>query len=82
MNSVQLAANLYNIRDTAKRLHKANYQAKVEPYIGFIQACKTKHSLKTDILAAMKLVEDCKDIEGAGAAQLLIWSALLEILEK
>jgi hypothetical protein len=54
MNQVQMAAKLYECRDTAKRFFRDEYKAKLEPYTHIIQAVMKANNLE-EIPALLKI---------------------------
>ncbi len=80
-DQIKLAAKLYKCRDTAKKLYGDHYQEKIEGYKRFIKAVMIKHNYTHELTAAMRLIEDCKDMDGAGMATMNILAAAIELIE-
>ncbi len=79
--AVKLTAKLYQCRDSSKLLYGKDYKKNILEWQHYIKACKTKHKLDTDLLAAMKLIEDCVGMDGAGTATMNILAAYVELIE-
>lgn len=78
---IKLAAKLYECRDTAKKLYGDDYDQRISEYKHFIKAAMVKHEIDNELKSAMKLIEDCKDMDGAGVATMNILAACVELLE-
>ena len=78
---IKMAAKLYQCRDSAKKLYGADYQSKIADYKRYIQACMIKHNYKDEITAAMRLITDCKDLDGSGIGTMNILAACVELIE-
>jgi hypothetical protein len=78
---IKLAAKMYRCRDTVKRLHGNDYKSKIKSYQDCISAFIKKHPDTGEIEAAMKIVDEVKDMEGAGIFTMNILAAAVEILE-
>ncbi len=78
---IKLAARLYECRDTAKKLYREEYGKKMLEYQHLIKAAMKKHQLADELKAAMKLIEECKHLEGNGAFTMNVLAAYVELIE-
>lgn len=78
---VKIAAKLYQCRDTAKNLHRAEYPYRIHEYKEMIKAYMAKHSTDNEIDAAIGLCDEYKDMDGAGMFTMMIMAAAVEIVE-
>jgi hypothetical protein len=54
MNKIQMAAKLYNCRDTAKRFYRDTYKQELEPYTHIIKEVMKANDLE-EIPALLKI---------------------------
>lgn len=81
MNKLQTAAKLYECRDTCKRLWGNEWKSKVEVHTKLIYAAMKKHNIDNEIQAAMKLIDDAKNMDGEGVFTMKCLAAAVEMIE-
>ena len=81
MNQIQIAAKLYECRDTCKRLWGNEWKSKVEVHTKLIHAAMKKHGIDNEIQAAMKLINDAKNMDGADVFTMKCLAAAVELVE-
>lgn len=82
MNKIQMAAKLYDTRDTMKKFWKDEYAAKIAAYKPYIEKAMKKYDC--DVIPAMiKIVENLqKECPGVGEmSQALIIAAAVEMVD-
>ena len=79
MNQVQMAAKLYECRDTAKRIFKEEYKAKLEPYIHLVQIVMKANNLE-EIPALLK-ISQTETYQENPMGQMLFMAAVVELIE-
>lgn len=78
---VKMAAKLYQCRDTARKLHGAEYAHRIHGYQQLIKSYMVKYTTDNEIDAAIGLCDEYKDSEGAGMFTMMIMAAAVEIVE-
>lgn len=68
MNPVQTAAKLYECRDACKKLWGNEWKKQIEFHTNLIKA-------------AIKLVDDCKNMDGSGVFTMKCFAAAVELIE-
>ena len=81
MNQVQLAAKLYECRDTCKKLWGVEWKKEVEFHTRLIQAAMKKHNINNEIQAAMKLINDVGEADSSGVFTMKCLAAAVELIE-
>ena len=79
MNKVQIAANLYECRDTAKRFFREEYRSKLEPYKLIIQAVMKANNV--DEMSALLLISKTETYQEEPMRQILFMAAVVELVE-
>lgn len=78
---VKLAAKLYDCRNSCMKLFGTDWKKQIEFHTKLIHAAMKKHHIDTEIEAAMKLIEDCQHMDGAGVFAMKVLAAAVEIVE-
>lgn len=78
---IKLAAKLYDCRNSCKKLFGADWKKQIEFHTNLIHAAMKKHKIDNEIKAAMKLIEDCQHMDGAGVFTMKILAAAVELVE-
>lgn len=78
---IMLASKLYRARNSVKKLFGADWKKEIEPYTNLIKLAMEKHSIDNEIKAAMKLIEEYKDMDGADVFTVKILAATVELIE-
>lgn len=81
MNQIQMAAKLYECRDTCKKLWGAEWKKQVEFHANIIKAAMQKYKIDNEIEAAIKLVKDCESMDGSGVFAMKCFAAAVELVE-
>lgn len=81
MNQVQIAAKLYECRDTCKRLWGPEWKKQIEFHTNIIKAAMLKHKIDNEIEAAIKLVKDCENMDDSGVFTMKCFAAAVELIE-
>lgn len=76
-NAIQIAARLYECRDTAKRIHGAAYHSRISQYATVVKAVSESENI--GILDAAKQIADADEVEGITA--IMVFAAAVEIVE-
>jgi len=78
---VKLAAKMYEMRDTSRRLLGERYAETMAAYRGHIQAAMAKRSC--DELGAAKHLLEClqRDVPDSGSSQMFVVAAMVEMVE-
>ena len=79
MNKVQMAAKLYECRDTAKRFFREEYAEKLKPYTHIIQAVMKANNL--EVIPALLKISETETYSGNGMTQMLFMAATVELIE-
>lgn len=79
MNQVQMAAKLYECRDTAKRFFREEYAEKLKPYTHIIQAVMKANNL--DVIPALLKISKTETYNDNGMTQMLFMAATVELIE-
>ena len=79
MNTVQLAAKLYECRDTAKRFFRDSYKDKIKPYTEIIQAVMKANNLEE--IPALLRISQTETYNESGFNQMMFMAAVLELIE-
>lgn len=75
---IQIAAKLYQARDTVRRLFDTRYLTKVEQFKDFVRAEMARKKCN-ELTAAMKIVADLqRDCPDSGMTQAMILAACVE----
>lgn len=77
-NSIQIAARLYECRDTAKRLLGEKFTSRMQEYGDMVK--KLAGAKGIDILMAGKILAD-PDVSGGGITSVLVLAATVELIE-
>lgn len=78
---IKLAEKLYKCRDACKSLFGVTWKEEIQFHTELIGAAMKKHKIDCEIKAAMQLVEDSKDMSGAGVFAMKVFAAAVEIVE-
>lgn len=81
MNPVQTAAKLYECRDACKKLWGNEWKKQIEFHTNLIKAAMQKYNIDNEITAAIKLVDDCKNMDGSGVFTMKCFAAAVELIE-
>ena len=79
MNKIQIAAKLYDCRDTAKRFFKDEYEVRIEPYKETIKHCQQK--LNLEVLPCVIKICNLESVKDNGMATMLYMAAAVELIE-
>lgn len=79
MNQIQMAAKLYECRDTAKRFFREEYAEKLKPYTHIIQAVMKANKL--DVIPALLKISETETYNDNGMTQMLFMAATVELIE-
>ena len=79
MNKVQMAAKLYECRDTAKRFFKKEYKTRLEPYTHIVKQVMKANNLE-EIPALLK-ISQTETYQENGMAQMMFMAAVVELIE-
>ena len=79
MNPTQIAAKLYNCRDTAKNFFGAEYKAKLEPYTHIVKATMKANQIE-ELPALLKISKTNVYLDNP-MAQILFMAAVVELIE-
>jgi len=79
MNKVQMAAKLYECRDTAKGFLRDDYKTRLQPYTQLIKAVMKANSLE-EIPALLKISET-ETYQESGFVQMMFMAAVAELIE-
>ena len=79
MNQIQMAAKLYECRDTAKGFYRDEYEAKLKPYRNIIEAHQKKFNL--EVLPSVLELCSFESVRDNGMATMLFMAAAVEIIE-
>jgi len=79
MNKVQMAAKLYECRDTAKSFYRNEYKTKLQPYIRIVKEVMKANNL--DSIPALLLISKTETYQESGMTQMLFMAAVVEIIE-
>lgn len=79
MNQVQMAAKLYECRDTAKRFFKEEYKTRLEPYTHIVKSVMKANNLE-EIPALLK-ISQTETYQENGMAQMMFMAAVVELIE-
>jgi len=81
-SQVKLAAKVYEMRDTSRRLLGERYADSIEHYGKYIQAAMQKYGC--DALAATKQILEQlqRDVPDSGMTQMQLVAALVEMVER
>lgn len=79
MNKVQMAAKLYDCRETAKKFFREKYKERLQPYTDLLKAVMKANNLE-EIPALLKIsqTETYKENE---MAQMMFMAAVVELIE-
>lgn len=77
MNQVQMAAQLYSIRDSVRGLMGDNYQPRMAELGGLLQRIAAKQGC-SELVVARKIAA-CEDVKGSDAMAIL--AAAVELIE-
>lgn len=78
-NPIQMAAKLYDCRDTAKRFFRDDFTDRIKPYREAI--IKVMENKKLDVLPAILLISKSETYQSDGMIQLLFLAAACEMIE-
>lgn len=79
MNQVQMAAKLYECRDTAKRFFKEEYKTRLEPYTHIVKQVMKANNIE-EIPALLK-ISKTETYQENGMAQMMFMAAVVELIE-
>lgn len=79
---VKLSQKILDCRESAKKLYGSEYEKHIADYKRFIKGAMAKHKLDSELKAAMRLIEDCKDEYGADVATMNILAACVDLIEE
>ena len=79
MNQVQMAAKLYECRDTAKSFFGDKYPEKLKPFTELIKAVMKAN--KMDELHALLKLAETKTYQDNGMNQMMFMAATVELIE-
>lgn len=80
MNKVQMAAKIYDARDSMKRLFKDDYPAKMTEYRAYIETSMERNDCDA-LHAMMHIMKGLQKIDGSEMNQALIMAAAVEVIE-
>lgn len=78
---IKIASKLYECRDAVMRLYGPDWKEAISFHTAVIKGAMRKYSIKNEIEAAMKLVDDCKHMDGAGVFTIKIFAAAVQLIE-
>lgn len=78
---IKIASKLYECRETIVRLYGTSWKESISFHTNLIKAAMKKHCITNEIEAAMKLVDDCKHMDGAGVFTMKIFAAAVQLIE-
>ena len=79
MTQVQMAAKLYECRDTAKRFFCEEYAIKLQPYKDLIFAVMKANNI--DVIPALLKISQTETYNDNGMTQMLFMAATVELIE-
>ena len=79
MNQIQIAAKMYDCRDTAKKFYKDEYDKKIKWYVDILKAIMLTENL--DELKAFLFVSELEHIKDEGTALMFFAAATVELIE-
>lgn len=79
MNQIQIAAKLYNCRDTAKRFLREKYEAKIQPYKHIIKEVMKSNNVEE--LKDLLIIGDTQAYQENPFAQMMFMAAVVELIE-
>lgn len=79
MNQVQIAATLYDCRDTAKRFFREEYKSKLEPYTEIVK--KVMKSNNVDEIPALLIISKTETFKENPIGKILFMSAVVELID-
>ena len=81
MNALQLAAKIYDCRNTCKKFYGKEWKSEIDFHMKLIKAAMEKHNISNEIEAAEKLINDCKDADGKGFFAMKCLAAVIELID-
>ena len=79
MNQVQMAAKLYECRDTAKKFYGKDFKSKLEPYTKIVKDVMQARHL--DVIPALLLISKSETYNSSGMVQMMFMAATVELIE-
>jgi hypothetical protein len=79
MNQIQIAAKLYNCRDTAKRFFGDKYKERLQPYIHIVKEVMKANNL--DELQSLLKISETSLYQENGMGQMMFMAAVVELIE-
>ena len=79
MNQVQMAARLYECRDTAKSFFREEYKIKLEPYAHILKEVMKANNLEA--IPALLKISQTHTYQESGMAQMMFMAAVVELIE-
>jgi len=80
MNNIQIAAKLYDCRDTAKSLFKEEYKTKLQPYTHIVK--EVMKANKLEVIPALLKISKTATYQDSGIAQMMFMAAVVELIEQ
>ena len=78
---IKLTAKLYDCRNRCKKLFGAEWKKRIAKHTILIHAAMKTHKIDNEIEAAMKLIEECQDIDDTGIFTMNVLAAVVELVE-
>jgi hypothetical protein len=79
MNKIQMAAKLYECRDTAKKFYGKEYKERIEEYKLII--LKVMEKTNSEEIPALIKISKTSAYQNSGITQMLFMAAVVEIIE-
>lgn len=79
MNKVQMAAKLYDCRDTAKRFFRDEYKEKLQPYTHIVKEVMKANNLEE--LPALLKISETYSFQETPMAAMMFMAATVELIE-
>ena len=79
MNQVQMAAKLYECRDTAKSFFKEEYKTKLQPFTHIVKEVMKANNLEE--IPALLRISKTSTYQEDGMAQMMFMAAVVELIE-
>lgn len=79
MNQAQMAAKLYECRDTAKSFFREEYKTKLEPYTHILKEVMKANNLEE--IPALLRISQTHTYQESSMAQMMFMSAVVELIE-
>lgn len=80
MQALDITQKIWKCRETARRFHGENYQAKVKPYVDTLK--HVMKALQLDVLAAVLKVSETELYQESPMTQMMFMAAAVEISDE